>query len=231
MNYKLFILAALLLTIGCTKEPGYGGRATITGKLKVHSYNADFSLLKDSFYLADENVYIVFGDNAANGDDVNTKFDGSFTFENLSVGKYTVFAYSKDISMASPTEYIPKMISVEITDNNQVIDIGELIIDDNNAKGNGKIRGRVIADYSGTLLYASDETVYIIYDSDVTYRTSTRTSFDGFYEFDELPKGTYKIYVYSDDNQSPSGEVPVIDTAVINSNNQIIVLPDLLINK
>ena len=88
-----------------------------------------------------------------------------------------------------------------------------------------------MADYSGTLIYASNETVYIIYDNDLTYRTSTRTSFDGFYEFDELPKGTYKIYAYSDDNQSPSGEVPVIDTAVINSNNQIVTLPDLLINK
>jgi hypothetical protein len=229
---KLLLFTAICITLiyGCSKEPGYGGRAIITGKLKVHSYNSDFSLLKDSFYIADEDVYIVFGENAANGDDVNTKFDGSFSFENLRPGKYTIFAYSKDETMASPNEFIPRMKTVEITENNQVIDIGDLVIADNNATGNAKIRGKVIANTNGTLYYAPYETVFIVYDNETTFRTSSRTNFDGSYEFDRLPKGTYKIYVYSEDNQAPAGIVPVIDTAVVDSNNQIIVLPDLLIN-
>lgn len=46
---------------------------------------------------ADEDVYIIYGDDDDIYDDnIKTSFDGTFKFSNLRKGKYKIFAYSKD---------------------------------------------------------------------------------------------------------------------------------------
>ncbi len=51
---------------------------------------------------ADEDVYIIYGDEDEIYDDnVKTNFDGTFEFNNLRKGKYKVFAYSKEESNTS----------------------------------------------------------------------------------------------------------------------------------
>ena len=48
---------------------------------------------------ADEDVFIIYGDNDVIQDDnIKTNYDGTFKFNNLRKGNYTVFAYSKDES-------------------------------------------------------------------------------------------------------------------------------------
>ena len=71
------------------------GNAKISGKLFAYDYNSNLTILKDSFYVADEYVYI-----ALQGDDtylarVKTFYDGSFSFSETLPGNYEVYAYSK----------------------------------------------------------------------------------------------------------------------------------------
>lgn len=84
---------------------------------------------------------------------------------------------------------------------------------------------------TGTSYYESGKEVYIIYDNEVNYDTYVRTNYNGEYQFDNLPVGTYKVYVYSKDvdNVSPNNEIPVIQNVTISSANQKDTLSDLVI--
>ncbi len=52
---------------------------------------------------------------------------------------------------------------------------------------------------------AENLSVYIIYGDDLTYGANTNTSPDGVYQFQYLRKGSYKIYVYSNDSAGTVG--------------------------
>ena len=78
------------------------------------------------------------------------------------------------------------------------------------SKGEGKgggatIKGKIlIQEYAtgtitnGTPYAAANEKVYLIYGDGTTYSESFSTSYDGSYEFTNLRKGNYKVFVYSD---------------------------------
>ena len=46
---------------------------------------------------------------------------------------------------------------------------------------------------------AQDYDVYIVYENDITYFDRTRTNYNGVFEFSNLIKGNYRVFVYSDD--------------------------------
>ena len=118
LNYVLLALISLV-AIGCTQPEGEGGTSTITGKVYAFNYN-NSGVLQEEYYLADEDVFIIYGDGDNFYDDsYKTSFDGSFRFQFLRPGTYTVFAYSDCISCPSGTEAISQ--TVEITSNNQDI--------------------------------------------------------------------------------------------------------------
>jgi hypothetical protein len=52
---------------------------------------------------------------------------------------------------------------------------------------------------------AANFKVYIIYGDDVSYGNSTSTGPDGVYQFQYLRKGSYKVYVYSNDSARTVG--------------------------
>ena len=121
-----FVLLALisLVAIGCTQPEGEGGTSTITGKVYAFNYN-NSGILQEEYYLADEDVFIIYGDGDNFYDDsYKTSFDGSFRFQFLRPGTYTVFVYSDCISCPSGTEAISQ--TVEITNNNQDIVLEDL---------------------------------------------------------------------------------------------------------
>jgi len=120
-----FVFWALLIGVlsGCSKPEGEGGTSTIQGKVYTYDYNGS-GILQGEFYAADEDVFIIYGDDDNYYDDsYNTSFDGSFRFQYLRPGIYTVFVYSDCISCPSGTEAISQ--TVEITGNNQ-----DIILDD-----------------------------------------------------------------------------------------------------
>lgn len=94
--------------------------------------------------------------------------------------------------------------------------------------GNSSIRGKVmINSYDNHFrvlqgIYpAVDEDVYIIYGNGNTVSDDVVTSPDGFFEFQFLSKGDYKVFVYSDDtsSNSPSGEISIEKSITLSGNN------------
>jgi len=68
---------------------------------------------------ADEDVYIVYGDNDEIYDDnIKTNYDGTFKFNNLRKGSYKVFAYNEDKSSIG-TPLTPVFLSIDIGGNEE----------------------------------------------------------------------------------------------------------------
>jgi hypothetical protein len=104
--------------------------------------------------------------------------------------------------------------------------------------GTSSITGKIfIRDFNASLTtllgeyYANEHRVYLVYGDDDVYSEDTRTHYDGTYRFKNLRKGTYSVFAYSrvSTQISPSGYVPVKKTVEITSNNQHIVLDDIVI--
>ncbi|WP_163714747.1 hypothetical protein [Mangrovibacterium lignilyticum] len=106
--------------------------------------------------------------------------------------------------------------------------------------GTSTIQGKVYAldytsDFSTKLgeYYAPDVNVFIIYGNDSIHSDKTETSYNGWYRFEYLNKGTYTIYTLSKDPDrlSPSGEIVAKQTVVITDNHSSVILDDLIIYK
>ena len=99
-----------------------------------------------------------------------------------------------------------------------------------------KIRGKIKADYYSldnttvnSTAYIGDHDVYAVNLANPFNAEKATTNSDGSYEFNDLPKGEYKITTYYKDFQGTSnnGDVEVsYDTVIANSN---ILMPDLTI--
>ena len=230
----LFISIFLISISSCKKTEGYGGNSTITGKLKVKVYNRDFSIFKEEQYVPNTYVYLIFGSDPSYGTRVKTSYDGTFMFEHLQVGNYTVYAYSKD-STLNATNDIAITKDIVISKNKSLTDAGEIIIYDNNPTGYSTISGKVKMNdtQNGVTYYISDQKVFIIYDNETQYRKYIRTNYNGEFEFADLPIGHYQIYVYSKDinNTSPNPYIPVTVDVDITSTHQDAVIQDLVIYK
>ncbi len=129
MKYRsiAFVSVTLLLLSGCLKEPGTGGTSSITGKIYAYDYDAEMINLRAQYYAPDEDVYIIYGSDSIFSDRIQTSYDGSYRFEYLRPGTYTIFAYSKNIVTKLPP-LIPARKSVEILSRNQVLTIEDIEI-------------------------------------------------------------------------------------------------------
>jgi hypothetical protein len=118
-----FLLILVTVFTGCKKAEGEGGSSVIYGKVYAFDYNGA-GVLQGEYYLADEDVFIVYGEGDNYYDDsYKTSFDGSFRFQYLRPGTYTVFVYSDCDSCPSGTEELSQ--TVEISGNNE-----DVVLDD-----------------------------------------------------------------------------------------------------
>lgn len=118
------LFAALVLFASCKKVEGPGGSSSITGKLYAKVYDGANNLINE-YELMDYDVYIIYGDDPENtfyNDDVKTSYDGSFRFDYLEKGTYTIFVYEKCTSCASGKNVIFK--TIEISDKKSENDLG-----------------------------------------------------------------------------------------------------------
>lgn len=107
------ILILFMIATGCEKTEGEGGYATLRGDVYVRDYDAAGNL-KAEYYLPDERVYLIYGDNEIYDDETRTNYDGKYQFKYLNKGTYTIFAYSDCSSCPSGLE--PVFQTVEISD-------------------------------------------------------------------------------------------------------------------
>lgn len=119
MRKNLFVLLAaglFGLMVSCEKPEGTGGTASIVGQVWVENYNADFSRLNAEYWAEEEDVYIIYGNDTIQSDDTKTSYNGSYRFQYLQPGTYTLFAYSDDSTFQSPSGRFPVKVTVEISE-------------------------------------------------------------------------------------------------------------------
>lgn len=125
-----FLVVSLFLFNACKKVEGEGGSSTIKGKVIVKNYNAGGSILEGTYAGADEDVYIIYGEGSTTSNDrVRTSFDGSFEFNYLQNGKYTIYMYEEVLpepTAAAKNQVV--MVSAEITKKKSTVDLGEITI-------------------------------------------------------------------------------------------------------
>lgn len=126
------LLAVTVITLlSCEEGPGEGGTSTIKGKVIIREYNGDFTYLRDVYPGAEEDVYIIYGDNIDEiyGDQMKADWDGKYEFNYLKKGKYIIYVYSKDSTVTYETS--KKIIvskEVEITGKNQTVEVPDITI-------------------------------------------------------------------------------------------------------
>ncbi len=128
MSMKPYIalsIVCLALFGGCTKEPGLGGTCTLTGRVWAEERNNAGTLLR-AYWLADERVYIVYGESPVYNDDMRTHYDGTYRFEDLRPGRYTVFCYSDCDTCTSGTR--PVFAEAQLDHHGQVDSLPLLVV-------------------------------------------------------------------------------------------------------
>lgn len=118
--------AAVLLLLGsCRKEPGEGGRAEIRGLLYEQRYvNGQPS--GEPYPLADERVYIIYGDGDYYDDDTRTGPNGEFRFAWLRKGDYRLYAIGECLGCPSGNEGV--YLSVTVNGRKEVVNVGRITV-------------------------------------------------------------------------------------------------------
>lgn len=124
----LLVLLVSALSYSCSKEAGEGGTSSIYGKIIAHNYNAEFTTLKGIYPAADEDVFIIYGNDRSYSERVSTSYDGVFEFKYLRPGDYTVFVYSKDSTLTLPSGMYVVKQQVTISENKQAVAAKEMKI-------------------------------------------------------------------------------------------------------
>jgi hypothetical protein len=121
MKNILVIFVVGLLFVSCSKSPGEGGTATISGKVEaVYVQEGSFDTIEVKG-LPDARVYIVYGTGNTQDDDTRTSPDGSFKFEYLNPGDYSVYAYSESLIEPSELSEVVKAVSVNSSQDDVVV--------------------------------------------------------------------------------------------------------------
>jgi len=131
LHVKYFFVSVFLmglLVVSCKKEEGIGGTSTIKGKVVVREYNANFTELTEQYYATDEDVFIVYGDDPVYGDKTSTGFDGTYEFNYLREGNYTVYGYSKDSANYPTKHMIPVKVNVSISGKKKTVEAKDIVI-------------------------------------------------------------------------------------------------------
>lgn len=130
MRKALFVgLVCGLTLVSCNKEPGTGGKATIKGTVMEYHYNSIDDPTPSYYPIANEDVYIIYGDGVTYNDRQRTGPNGEFEFNYLRKGNYTIYVYSDNPEWPTNPEIAVEQV-VEITERKQEIEIPTIEIHD-----------------------------------------------------------------------------------------------------
>ena len=225
ITFIMTFFAVVMLFVSCNKGPGEGGTGTVRGYVKlVHHPDDDYTLTPDTMMAAKTDVFIIYGDEAYFGNDVETDANGMYQFEYLLPGNYTVFAYS--------TLPSGEKVAVSETVNLQrgaVAQVPTLYIHDGKAYGTSVVKGRVYAAYYHNGSYrgegwAYEHRVYIRRVGEDIPFDDTRVGPDGYFAFQKLQPGEYEVFTVTQD----FNEIPdfVFQTITVEESGQVYELPE-----
>lgn len=115
--FSLLVSLSVFGFISCEKAEGPGGTSTLAGKVWVKNYDSNFEAVNTEYWAEDEDVFLMYGNDTIYSDKTSTNFDGSYWFQYLNEGTYTVFVYSDDSSRVdrSPSGRIPIKETITIS--------------------------------------------------------------------------------------------------------------------
>jgi hypothetical protein len=122
------LLLILISFSACKKTAGEGGTSSIKGKVWVEDWNSGFTIKNGEYAGADEDVFIIYGDDVSYGDKVAANYNGEFEFKYLRPGKYTIYVYSEDKTLQSKSGKISIVKEVEISGKKQTVTVDQFTI-------------------------------------------------------------------------------------------------------
>ncbi|MEZ4839625.1 hypothetical protein [Flavobacterium sp.] len=114
-----------LVFIACSHDEGYGGLASIKGKIYGKDYNSS-GFLVDEGYVGGFKVYISKHGETAYFDSMDSAYDGSFKFSYLHKGKYDIWVYGDCDYCDWDLVYVLK--TIEITSTRQNVETEDFVI-------------------------------------------------------------------------------------------------------
>lgn len=109
---NIFLAISIVFTfVSCKKEEGFGGLASISGKVYAYDYNSSGVLLAEG-YAGDIDVYIKAKDSSVELKRIRTTYEGSFFFEQLRKGDYEVWVYSDCARCPNGIEPVIKKVTL-----------------------------------------------------------------------------------------------------------------------
>ncbi len=119
---KLLIICAIFLAISaCKKDAGEGGTSVIQGRVMNYAISFNGSSNDTTIFpKARKDVYIIYSsdEDAVYDDNFETNWDGTFRFEYLRKGDYTIFIYQDSAIVGNINYDYPVFKHIEITSNN-----------------------------------------------------------------------------------------------------------------
>lgn len=108
------------------------GYASIKGVVRLTKYVDESRwpnlVVEYEDFAHEHEVYLIYGDRIYYDERVRTQHNGSFEFRNLIPGRYRVFLYSEDVTRV--LEHVVLEYEVEITEYEQVVDLGEIKVEE-----------------------------------------------------------------------------------------------------
>lgn len=123
---KLILLLIPFAFIACNKDAGVGGSSSIEGKVMV--VDVVVGNPTDTTYAAGEDVFLLYGSDTLKpyDDSFETSWNGTYKFEYLKKGTYTVFVYSDDYPNSN--ENVPVFKTIEIEKNGSENQLDDIVI-------------------------------------------------------------------------------------------------------
>lgn len=204
----------------------------------INYYNDDFSQLQSSEPLPaqDEDLFLIFGEDSVVGENTSTSYSGDFEFEYLWPGNYKLYYYSEDTLPALSDKIDTKIVREITLAKNETATLNDLIIYKSLEwnEGTSTITGTVyLNNYKNDgkeikyTVPAQEKEIYITYGNHKFYDERIRTSSDGTFVFKNLIKGSYRIFMYSEDITEQTAYKVVEKTIEITDNNQGITIDDI----
>jgi len=240
--FMICVITLVLFLQACEKSEGRGGTGSISGIVMEHFYNDDFSEHLFQRPAVDEEVFILYGNNAEVGSSAETAMNGEFRFKYLYPGSYTIYFQTED-STSAIGEDTETFVQVELA-KGQDLDLGEMVklssldYDDGAATIRGVVKEikydndsrwpNLVIEY---IDFAYEQEVYLTYGNHTFYDKRIRTQHDGSFEFSNLIPGKYLIFLYSEDVTDQTGRLPLKYEVTITEMDELVDLGEITIEK
>ncbi|MBL0315663.1 MAG: hypothetical protein IPP69_07725 [Flavobacteriales bacterium] len=133
MKKSFGIMVALVALLSCKKEAGDGGNSSIHGTInkEMRIVLTNPATKTGTFPAADQDVFIIYGDNISPDDRIQTNYDGEYEFMFLRPDKYKIYTFSADtnsVAISWDEDHMTILQEIEITDKKQEVEAEEITI-------------------------------------------------------------------------------------------------------